>query len=414
MSSDMRCGLLGKTLGHSLSPYLHSLLGDPDYRLFEVPEDGVADFINGGEWDALNVTIPYKKTVIPFCDSLSDRAQSVGAVNTLVRRDGRIYGDNTDFAGFCDMASGISFAGKKVAVLGSGGASATVQAAARFMGAREITVVSRSGNCRYENKEVYSDADILVNTTPVGMYPDADGAPLEPGIFTNLSAVLDLIYNPLRTRLVLEAQKLGIEARGGLRMLCTQAHEARRIFTGNEPELSADSLFSTVLRRKENIVFVGMPGCGKSTFARMIADRYKKTLFDTDSVIAERAGMTIPEIFEKYGEAHFRALEKEAVTEASLEMGAVIATGGGSVLDPDNRRMLRSNSFVIYLDCPVENLATAGRPLSSSQDKVRRLYRERAGIYREVSDAKIDVTQDNSRNIARIIGVTEHRYRGAV
>lgn len=414
MSSEMKCGLLGKTLGHSLSPYLHSILGDPDYALFEIAEEDVADFIANGDWDALNVTIPYKKSVIPFCDELSDRAKMIGSVNTLVKRDGMLYGDNTDFAGFCDMASGISFKGKKVAVLGSGGASVTVQAAARHMGAREVVVVSRSGECRYEHAEKYADAEILVNTTPVGMFPNSECSPVELGIFTHLTAVLDLIYNPLRTRLILDAEARGLEVRGGLRMLCTQAHEARRVFIGGEPVVTADKLYGTVLRTKENVVFIGMPGCGKSTFGRVIAERYKKKLIDTDTVIVERAGMSIPEIFEKYGEAHFRALEKEVVRDCCREMGAVIATGGGSILDVDNRAEMRSNSFVIYLDCPVDKLATGGRPLSSSPEKVERLFRERSSIYREVADAKIDVSEDNTRNIGRIIAAMEHRYKGAL
>ena len=416
----IRTGLIGEKLPHSLSPYLHSLLGDPDYSLIELNPDELERYLLGGTWDALNVTIPYKKAVIPYCGALTDRARQIGAANSLVRRaDGVIVGDNTDFAGFCELVRGIHFAGRKVAILGSGGAGTTVTAASLSLGAREIVVISRLGNGTTEGKvttvgysdtDRFEDADILVNATPVGMYPDTDKMPIDLSLFGSISADVDLIYNPLRTRLILDARRRGIGARSGLRMLCAQAVEARRFF-GCEPEKDSFALERQIIHAKENVVFVGMPGSGKSTIARLIAERYKRKYIDTDALVIKDAGLTIPDIFAKYGEARFRELERKAVAEASSQMGAVIATGGGSILDADNCLALRSNGFIIWLDCPPKRLATGGRPLSSSPEAIEKMYRERHAIYRETADVRIAVQPDNANNIGRIIGALEWHYK---
>ena len=410
----LRTGLVGERLSHSLSPHLHALLGDRNYRLIELSPAEVAPFLRSDGWDALNVTIPYKRDVVPLCDELTERAAAIGSVNTLVRRDGRIVGDNTDFAGFCDLVRGTSFANKKVCVLGSGGASLTVRAASRALGAREIVVVSRSGakdaeTAAYSDTERYADADILVNTTPVGMFPNTNDCPIDLSLFLNLSAVFDLIYNPLRTVLVAEARRRGIAASGGMRMLCTQAHEARRVF-GDEPAMTECEFYRRALRANENVVFVGMPGCGKSTLARVIAERYRKTLVDTDAEIVKRAGRTIPEIFAANGEAAFRDLESAVVAEIASRFGQSVATGGGAILREENRRAIKANSFVIWLDCPLGNLSTAGRPLSSSPQAIERLWRERGAIYREIADVRIAVDPNNARNVSRIINAIEKRY----
>ena len=311
----MRTGLLGKTLAHSISPLLHGLLGDENYRLFEIPEEDVGAFMTGGAWDAINVTIPYKKTVIPYCSSLSDRAAAIGSVNTVVRRpNGTLYGDNTDFAGFSDMARDVDFKGRKTVILGSGGASLTVQAAVKHLGASSVTVISRSGDDNYSNLSRHADADIIVNTTPVGMYPHEAESPISLDTFTSPSALLDLIYNPLRTRLVLEAADRGIYSRGGLRMLCTQAYEARRVF-GCENMIGTDTLYKTVLGERENIVIIGMPGCGKTVFGRKLSRKTGKKFFDTDILIYERCGIRAGEIIEKYGEARFREIESDVLRE---------------------------------------------------------------------------------------------------
>lgn len=406
----LRTGLIGERLSHSLSPHLHSLLGDKGYRLIELSPDELAPFLASVEWDALNVTIPYKRDVMALCDELTARAREIGSVNTIVRKDGKIIGDNTDFAGFCDLVRGTSFAGKKVCVLGSGGASLTVQAASRYLGAREVVVVSRSAGVTYADAERFADADILVNATPVGMFPNTDECPIDLSVFSNLSAVFDLIYNPLRTVLVSGARKRGIAAAGGMRMLCTQAYEARRVF-GDEPEISESEFYRRALRANENVVFVGMPGCGKSTLGRMIAERFKKKFVDTDEEIVKRAGRSIPEIFAEEGEEAFRDLESKVVAETASRFGQSIATGGGAILREANRRALKANSFVIWLDCPIENLSTSGRPLSSSPEAVGRLWRERSAIYREIADVRIAVDPNNARNVSRIIGALERRYR---
>lgn len=412
----MRTGLVGEKLGHSRSPYLHSLLGDSEYRLIELKPDELGAFITSDAWDALNVTIPYKRDVMAYCDELTERAKLIGSVNALVRRDGRIIGDNTDFVGFCDMVQGTSFAGRKVCVLGSGGASLTVQAASRELGAREVVVVSRRGEVTYNDVERFRDADILINTTPGGMFPDsdgypvdADGCPITLDRFQSLSAVFDLIYNPLCTRLVIEARQRGIAAVGGMRMLCSQAHEARCVF-GDTPALTRDELYRTVMRAHENIVFVGMPGCGKSTLARVIADRFKTKFIDTDTEIVARAGKPIPQIFADSGETAFRDLESEVVRDACTLFGQVIATGGGTILREENRRAIKWNSFVIWLDCPLERLSTHGRPLSSSPEALKTLWTERAQLYREIADVRISVDPDNSRNVSRIINALDRRY----
>lgn len=408
-ASKLRTGLIGGKLGHSRSPYLHSVLGDGDYRLTELTPDELGPFMTSDKWDALNVTIPYKRDVMKYCDELTERARLIGSVNTVVRRNGRILGDNTDFAGFCDMVRGTSFSGKKVCILGSGGASLTVQAASREMGAREIVVVSRSGDITYADTGRYADADILVNTTPVGMFPETDACPVDPDIFTNLSAVFDLIYNPLCTRLILWAKARGLVACGGMRMLCTQAHEARTVF-GDAPTVSRDDFYNTVIRAHENIVFVGMPGCGKSTLARVISERFRSKLVDTDAEIVRLAGKQIPEIFKDSGEAAFRDLESEVVRDVCATFGQVIATGGGSVLRNENRLAMKANSFVIWLDCPIGKLSTHGRPLSSSPEALKKLWEERAQIYRDIADVRIPVDPNNAKNVSHIINALDRRY----
>lgn len=408
-NKHLRTGLIGEKLSHSLSPHLHSLLGDRDYKLYELAPGKLGEFIRSECWDALNVTIPYKRDVIPFCDELTQRARSIGSVNTLVRRNGAILGDNTDFAGFCDMARGVNFVGRKVCVLGSGGASLTVQAAAKALGAKEVVVVSRSGEVTYDDSERWADSNILVNATPVGMFPEADAIPIDLERFTNLEAVLDLIYNPLRTNLIRFARERGIAACGGMRMLCTQAYEARRVF-GDTPKITESEFYRRALRSNENFVFIGMPGCGKTTLARVTASRFRKEFIDTDEIIVSRTGKSIPDIFAEMGEAAFRDIESQVIREFAAKFRLSIATGGGAILREENRRALGANSFIIWLDCPIDKLSTHGRPLSSSPEAVERLWRERRHIYRELADVHIAVDPDNSKNVSRIINAIDRRY----
>ena len=389
----MRYGLIGQTLKHSRSPRLHALLGDPDYALFPMEPDELPAFLSKGDFSGLNVTIPYKRDVIPFCAELSETARRIGSVNTLVRRaDGRLFGDNTDAYGFAKMAesAGIRFDRKKVLVLGSGGTSHTALDVIREAGGQPI-VVSRHGENNYENLVKHADAAVLVNTTPVGMYPEVGNAPVDLQLFPRLEGVLDVVYNPLRTRLLQQAQTLGIPCAGGLWMLVWQAARARELFDGRSiPPETVNAAERTLRREASNLVLVGMPGSGKTTVGMRCAERLKLPFTDADVVIAGRAGKPIPRIFAENGEAAFRALEAEVIAEYGCRGGQVISTGGGAVLRAENRMNLRMNSVVIGLTRPIERLSTAGRPLSGDTSALQRMWEERAPLYRMTSDRTVD------------------------
>lgn len=391
-------GLLGRTLGHSLSPEIHEKLGDYDYRLFCKEPDELENFFSDKTLKGYNVTIPYKVDAFRACDEVSERAKKIGSVNTCIRReDGTLYGDNTDYFGFLYMAkkAKADFKNKKVLVLGSGGASLTVQIVCRDEGAKEIVVVSRTGENNYENISRHYDADIIVNTTPVGMYPHNGERLIDLSHFTKCTAVLDLIYNPLKTTLVLDAEKLGINSSNGLTMLVSQAVKSAEQFLGEEiPEEKIDIVYDSLLKERKNIVLVGMPGSGKSTIGKMLAEKLNREFLDTDEMIVEKAGKPIPEIFAENGEEYFREIESECVKEAGKKMGLVIATGGGAVLRQENRDALRQNAVVIFLDREVDSLATDGRPLSSSEEKLRMMYEARYPVYKEISDFTVKTNDD--------------------
>lgn len=386
-----RYGLIGKTLGHSHSPAIHALLAPYDYALYELPEQALAAFIRQGDIGGLNVTIPYKQTVLPLCDALSEQAQRIGSVNTLVYDDARrITGHNTDYAGFSKMAAcaGIAFAGQKVVILGSGGTSRTTLQVVRDEGAREAVVISRTGTETYATLDRHADADILVNTTPVGMYPHLADAPVSLDLFPRLCGVIDVIYNPLRTRLLLAAQARGLPYTNGLSMLVYQAAEAASLFLG-EPiaQEKADEALEAIRASVENIVLIGMPGCGKSSIGQALSDQTGRTLIDTDQEIVRRAGKPIPAIFADDGEDAFRALEREVIAEAARHSGVIIATGGGSILREENTLSLRQNGRLYYLRRPTSQLAVGGRPLSTD---VEALARVRLPLYEAACDTIIE------------------------
>jgi len=388
-----RFGLLGERLSHSFSPLLHGMLADYEYRLYEKAPEDVAAFLRSGAFDGLNVTIPYKKTVLPFCAELSDAARRIGSVNTLVRRaDGTLFGDNTDAFGFAYMAGLLhaDFRGRKALVLGSGGASATAQAVLRKLGADPVLVVSRRGPVNYENLDAHADAEILVNTTPVGMYPHADAAPVSLARLPRLRAVLDLIYNPARTELLLDAEARGVPAVGGLPMLAAQAKAACERFTGARiDDAVIPGLMAAVERQTKNIVLIGMPGSGKTTVGRILAVRTGRPFLDTDDLAADRAGIPVPDFLRQNGEPAFRRLESEILADAASGSGRVLATGGGIVTVPENRKLLRRNSIAVFLDRPPADLPTAGRPLSQSRG-VDALYRERLPLYTAWCDLRVE------------------------
>lgn len=387
----MRCGLLGERLSHSYSPAIHRALGDYDYRLYEVAPEALGDFLARGDFDALNVTIPYKKAVLPYCATLSDTARRLGSVNVLLRRaDGTLHGDNADAYGFaCQLrASGIDARSRRALVLGSGGASATVCAVLSDAGA-EVTVISRNGADNYENLSRHADAQLIVNATPVGMYPGNGVSPVDLTRFPELEGVLDLVYNPARTALLLQAEALGIPHCGGLSMLVAQAKRSAELFTGAE---IADDVIARIERRlsarMRNIVLVGMPGCGKSTVAGLLADALGRPVFDSDPEIESRAGMPCAELIKTRGEEQFRALESAVLAELGRQSGAVIATGGGSVLREENYAALHQNALILWLRRDLEKLPREGRPLSAGD--LASLFAARRPRYERFADRSID------------------------
>lgn len=389
----MKCGLLGEKLGHSYSPQIHGELADYEYKLYEKAPDEVEAFVRNGDWHGLNVTIPYKKTVIPFCDELSDTARTIGSVNTLVRRpDGTIFGDNTDAFGFETLLDGTvkgSIKGKKALVLGTGGASVTVCAVLRARGA-VVVPISRSGEDNYENLDRHEDAALLVNATPVGMYPKNGVSPVELELFPKLEAVLDVVYNPARTALLMQAEARGIPCAGGLVMLVAQAKRSAESFLAKQlPDTELKRITALLARGMQNIVLVGMPGCGKSSVGRRLAERLGRPLLEADREIEKEAGLTIPEIFAREGEQGFRRRESAALRELGKRSGAVISTGGGCVTRPENYAPLHQNGTIVWLERDLNSLAREGRPLSLNAD-LSAMYAVRRPLYERFADLSVE------------------------
>lgn len=402
----LKCGLLGEKLGHSYSPQIHSLLADYEYKLFEKSPEELEDFLKSGEFDGLNVTIPYKKSVMPYCAELSPTAAQIGSVNTIVRRsDGSLYGDNTDAFGFENLIvhNGIEVKGKKALVLGTGGASVTAQAVLKNLGASEVVVISRRGEDNYENIAKHADAEIIANTTPVGMYPNNGKAAVDLTQFPKLSGVLDVVYNPARTALLLQAEKLCIPCAGGLYMLVSQAKRSCELFTGNSiPDSEIDRIERVLSHQMQNIVIIGMPGSGKTAVSTMLAERLGRKIFDTDTIVSEKAGMTIPEIFAAQGEAGFRKLETEATAEVGKLSGNIISTGGGVVTVADNYELLHQNGVIVWIERDTNKLARDGRPISLSSD-LNELYAARLPLYERFADIKADNNGDINDTVNAIM-----------
>ena len=389
----MKCGLLGRKLGHSYSPQIHGLFADYSYELFEREPEALESFVRQGNWSGLNVTIPYKKTVLPLCDELSPRARRIGAVNTLVRRpDGTLFGDNTDAYGFEKLieTKGIAVKGRKCLVFGSGGASVMACAVLEELGAASVTVISRQGEDNYENLDRHADAQLIVNTTPLGMFPHNGEAAADLRLFPACEAVLDVVYNPYRTKLLLQAERLGIPCAGGLYMLVAQAKRAAELFTGTPIEDAAiDRVEARMRRDMLNLILVGMPGCGKSTVAKALGEALGREVQEADALIEAEAGQPIPAIFAAEGEEGFRKRESAVLRELGKRSGLIISTGGGCVTREENYEPLHQNGVIVWLQREIDRLPKEGRPISL-RSNLHELYEKRRPCYERFADVVID------------------------
>ena len=400
MNYELTYGCIGEHLPHSFSKEIHGEIADYAYKLQELTPDELPAFLAARSFRGVNVTIPYKQAVIPCLDETDPTARAIGAVNTIVNRDGKLFGFNTDLYGLIRLIrrTGLDLSGKKVLIPGTGGTSRTAAFAAKQLGAREILKISRTGrdgSLTYEDAlRDHTDAQIILNTTPCGMYPNPDARPLPLEPFTRLEGVVDVIYNPLRSRLVLDARARGIPAEGGLYMLVAQAVRASEIFLDTAyPEDLTDRIYARILRRKENVVLIGMPGSGKSAVGQILAEKTGRPFADTDQLIVEKAGKSIPDIFREDGEEAFRDLESEVIRDVSLQGGQVLSTGGGAILRPENVTVLRQNGRLFWLDRNPEDLIpTDDRPLADTDAKMKQLYRVRKPLYQAAADETIPVS----------------------
>ncbi|MBQ8427203.1 MAG: shikimate dehydrogenase [Clostridia bacterium] len=397
--------LIGSSLKHSYSKIIHAKLGEYPYELVELEENQLKAFVDS-EVCGFNVTIPYKKKIIEYLDELDESALKIGAVNTVVKRDGKAYGYNTDFKGMIYMLSraGISVKDKCVLILGSGGTSNTATAVCEYLGAKEIISVSRSGKVNYENCYELTDTEIIINTTPVGMYPNTDGTPIDIDKFDKLLAVVDVIYNPRLTKLIYNAKEKGLKYTSGLPMLVAQAKYAKDLFYNQtSPDSVIESVIDEIYSETLNIVLIGMPGSGKSTIGEILSEKLNREFIDTDEEIVKRVGKSIPEIFEEDGEEYFRKVESEVLIEVGKQSGKIIATGGGVVKNVLNYFPLKCNGKIFYLERSIEKLSTDGRPLSKDRATIEKLYQERKDAYKKFADITVNNDTDIEITVKGVI-----------
>ena len=400
-------GLIGEKLGHSFSPMIHEEFGNDKYTLIPMASDKLKSFICDESFKGVNITIPYKETVMEYCDNISEEAKEIGCVNVLIKNaEGVISGYNTDTYGMMQLLkyAKISVKGKKVLILGGGGTSLTAKYVTKKLKAKEVVVVSRKGPVNYDNLSEHTDTQVIIDTTSVGMYPNNDGTTINLADFPLCEGVIDVVYNPLKSDLILAAEKIGICCAGGLYMLVAQAHKAAELFmdkkiSGQEVEM----VYHRLERHIKNIVLVGMPGCGKSTIGQKLSSRLNKTFVDTDKLIEQRARKTIAEIFREDTEIEFRKLESEIIAEVAKCSGQIISTGGGVILNDDNVRRLQQNAMVYFIDRDINELATKGRPLSEDQEALQKLYETRLPRYKEAAD-KIMKNDTSIEAVVRRIG----------
>lgn len=386
-------GCIGKKLGHSFSKDIHAKLADYKYELIELNEEEIDSFFKQKDFAAINVTIPYKQTVIPYLDSISEIANKIGAVNTIVNKDGKLLGYNTDYYGMKALIekTGIDFQNKKILILGTGGTSKTAQIVAQDLGANQILTVSRRESLEFitydQAKKNHSDANIIINTTPSGMFPDCESKPIDISYFPQLEGVIDAIYNPLCSNLILDAKEKGLKAEGGLYMLVMQAVVAVEKFLDTKIQKKiVDQVFTSVLSAKQNIVLTGMPGSGKSTIGKLLKIP-NFTFVDTDEEIEKQCGCSIKDLIQTKGEEYFRNLESNVIKEISAKNCQIISTGGGAILREENVTNLKKNGKIFYINANLSRLcATQDRPLSDTKEKLTKLYEERIQTYLSTAD----------------------------
>lgn len=405
MIGDRVYGLIGKNLSHSKSKEIHARFSDYRYSLINIEKDELDAFFKNRLFKGINVTVPYKEEVLKYLDYIDPLAKKIGSVNTIVNNDGKLYGYNTDYEGFKYLveSNNIDYKNKKVIVLGTGGASKTIEEYLKNSGAEKIIKISRSGENNYKNIKKFSDFDAIINTTPVGMYPNNEECIIDLEEFNNLESVVDLIYNPINTKLIQEAKKRNIKAVGGLKMLLSQGYFASNLFLEKTEEVDYDFLelsYHHILAELKNIVIIAMPGSGKSTIGEIIASEMYRRFIDTDLEIEKELGISIPEIFKKNGEEEFRKIESNIIKKYSKESGVVIATGGGSIIESRNRDLLKQNGYIVYLDRDLENLEISGRPLSKNLEELKNLKKERERIYKDLADFTIKNIENKKEEIA--------------
>ncbi|MDU6743164.1 shikimate kinase [Peptoniphilus harei] len=410
-NENFKYGLIGESLSHSKSKEIHELLADYTYNLRDIKREELDEFFESKKFKGINVTIPYKEASMKYLDDIDNLAKEIGAVNTIVNRDGRLIGYNTDYLGFDYSLKfyGIDLKGKKILILGSGGASKMLQKLVIDKGAEEFVVISRSSENNYDSLEKFSEFEVIINATPVGMYPNNMESKVDLNKFNNIEAVIDLIYNPLKTKLLLDGEKLNIKTMSGLMMLVAQAFFACELFLDKKLDESLIiQIYKKLKSDMENIILIGMPSSGKTTMGKSLAEELNREFFDIDKLIEDKEDKTIPEVFEEKGEEYFRDLESKVLEDISKENGLVIASGGGTPLRKENRDYILQNSIVIYLKRGLENLETSGRPLSKNLEDLKKLYSERKGIYEDLAQIKIDVIEDKKENLNLILKEVEN------
>lgn len=411
----MKYGLIGEKLSHSFSPQIHAMLGNNDYETLEIPRDKLDEYMIKRDFCGINVTIPYKQAVMKHCDHIAPAAKKIGSVNTIINRNGILYGYNTDYDGFLHMTGGTDFAGAKVLILGSGGTSLTARAVAADAKSKSIITISRGTKSEdnfdidvYENIKSYYDSDIIINTTPVGMFPNCDSAPINLAEFHGVKAVFDVIYNPIRTALLQQAKALKIPYSGGIPMLVAQAVFAHQLFFGTKIDMTEVAKIADKLNKMmQNIVLIGMPGCGKTTVGKLLSELANLDFIDTDALVVKNGCMEISTLLTLHGEPYFRQLESEVIESLRDRKKAVIATGGGSILVNKNRAALSYNSIIVWLDRDVKVLDKTMRPLSNRAGGLEKLYRERAPIYENFADITINCNKPVGEIVKEIIGCLE-------